>query len=156
MLVRKFIAAILLVPAIVSISACSNTAKDPQEAEQILTEKKEWRIDEITVNDAITFSEGQMKQQFGSIDFSRYMETVKLEKGGAFTGIFKGETKPFALEWKRTETQITVGAPGQAGKGGVWTIDPQDVSSKSFTMKTQSTAYDYPNVTRIALKFISQ
>ncbi|GGB87193.1 hypothetical protein GCM10011325_13460 [Dyadobacter sediminis] len=115
--------------------------------------QSQWRIDEISVNDAITFKEGKLTQQFGGIDFERYMETVELKKDGTFSGVFKGESKPFILKWKENKANITVGAADAHAKSGEWTIEPHDVSSSSFTMKTQSTAYDYPRVTRIALKF---
>jgi hypothetical protein len=134
-------------------SACSQSADNVQEAVSILTDKSQWRIDEISVNDAITFKDGKMTQQFGGVDFERYMETVKLKKDGTFSGVFKGESKPFILKWKENTANITVGAADANAKGGEWIIEPRDVSSRFFTMKTQSNAYDYPRVTRIALKF---
>ncbi|KAA6431623.1 hypothetical protein FEM33_24870 [Dyadobacter flavalbus] len=135
------------------LSACSQSADNVQEAASILTDQSRWRIDEISVNDAITFKEGKMTQQFGGVDFERYMETVELKNDGTFSGVFKGETQPFILKWKENKANITVGAADANAKGGEWTIEPRDVSSSSFIMKTQSTAYDYPRVTRIALKF---
>ena len=145
---RKCIFLFLLI-----LSACSQSADNVQEAVSILTDKSQWRIDEISVNDAIIFKEGKMTQQFGGVDFERYMETVELKKDGTFSGIFKGESKPFMLKWKANKSNITVGAAGEKVKGGEWTIETRDVSSSSFTMKTSSTAYDYPRVTKIALKF---
>ena len=135
------------------VSACSKPADNVPEAVTILTDQSQWRIDEISVNDAITFKEGKMTQQFGSVDFERYMETVELKKDGTFSGVFKGESKPFILKWKENKANITVGAAEADAKGGEWIIEPRDVSSGFFTMKTQSTAYDYPRVTKIALKF---
>jgi hypothetical protein len=135
------------------LSACSQSADNVQEAVSILTDKSQWRIDEISVNDAITFKEGKMTQQFGGVDFERYMETVQLKKDSTFSGIFKGESKPFILKWHAEKNRITVGAADAKAKGGEWIIEPREVSSSFFTMKTQSTAYDYPRVTRIALKF---
>ena len=135
------------------LSACSQSANNVQEAVSILTDKLQWRIDEISVNDAITFKDGKMTQQFGGVEFERYMETVKLKKDGTFSGVFKGESKPFILKWKENKANITVGAEDTNAKGGEWIIEPRDVSGRFFTMKTQSTAYDYPRVTKIALKF---
>lgn len=135
------------------VSACSKPADNVPEAVTILTDQSQWRIDEISVNDAITFKEGKMTQQFGGVNFERYMETVQLKKDGTFSGVFKGESSPFILKWKEAKTNITVGAADTGAKGGEWTIEPRDVSSGFFTMKTQSTAYDYPRVTKIALKF---
>ncbi|MEO6287675.1 MAG: hypothetical protein ABIN80_16715 [Dyadobacter sp.] len=135
------------------LQACKKYAGNPAEAAAILTGTKLWQIDEIAVNDAVTFKDGKMTQQFGSIDFERYMETVELKKDGTFSGIFKGESKPFILKWTVNEKDITVNAPDVKAKGGEWTIVPQDVSDESFSMKTQSTAYDYPRMTKVALKF---
>ncbi|MCE7066085.1 hypothetical protein [Dyadobacter sp. CY326] len=152
MFLKKALTWIICCGMLVELSSC-NKADSPQDAAAILTQVPLWKIDEITVNDAITFRDGKMTQQFGGIDFERYMETVELRKDGTFSGIFKGETKPFLLKWKQNDQNITVGAADTTAKGGEWTIDPKEVSKEVFTMKTQSTAYDYPNVTRISLKF---
>ena len=118
----------------------------------MLTVPAKWTIEEITVNDAVTYKDGKMIQQFGGIDFERYMETVSFKKNGDFEGYFKGETKPMLLRWKLNKTDITIVAADNE-KSGAWTIVPVEISKKSFTMKTQSTAYDYPRMTKIALKF---
>ncbi|KQS26979.1 hypothetical protein [Dyadobacter sp. Leaf189] len=135
--------------------SCNNTAGDSKEAAEFLTAAPKWKIDEIRVNDAVTFENGKMMQQFGGIDFQRYMEIVEIRRDGNFEGVFKGESKPFKLQWKLNENKITVGLPGASPSPGDWTIAPGDVDESSFIMKTQSTAYDYPNVTKIALKFKS-
>ncbi len=80
------------------------------------------------------------------------METVQVKKDGVFSGVFKGESTPFLLKWQTGDKNITVGAP-EGGNKGEWTIRPEDVHKTSFVMKTQSTAYDYPRMTTIALKF---
>ena len=135
------------------VYACQSGAKDSHEAAARLVKAANWNIQEIWVNDALTFSDGKMKPQFGGIDFERYMETVRFEKGGAFSGYFKGESKPMPLRWKMNANNVTVGALDSTAKGGEWTILPKDVFEDSFTMKTQSTAYDFPRFTTIALKF---
>lgn len=134
------------------MGACKGSAGSPQEAAGILQSVKTWQIEEIAVNDAVTFKDGKMQQQFGGIDFQRYMETVQFKGDGVFSGVFKGESEPFLLQWKTEDKGVSVNAPN-APAGSAWTILPQDVQQSSFTMKTQSTAYDYPRVTRIALKF---
>lgn len=133
--------------------SCNQSSGDPKEAADLLLAQKVWQISEISVNDAVTFKDGKMTQQFGGIDFQRYMETVSFKGNGTFEGVFKGETKPFLLKWRQTATGIAVGAADSASRGSDWTILPQDVSKDSFIMKTQSTAYDYPRMTRISLKF---
>lgn len=134
------------------IASCNNAADNPKEGLDMLIVRAKWTIEEITVNDAVTFKDGKMIQQFGGIDFERYMETVSFKKNGDFEGYFKGETKPMLLRWKLNKSDITVVAADNE-KSGAWTILPAEISKKSFTMKTQSTAYDYPRMTKIALKF---
>jgi len=133
--------------------ACKSGADDPKQASERLTKSSNWYIHEIWVNDALTFSEGKMKPQFGGIDFDRYMERVRFGQRGEFTGYFKGDSKPMSLRWKINDANVTVRALDSTAKGGEWTISPKDVFEDSFTMKTQSTAYDFPRMTKIALKF---
>jgi hypothetical protein len=133
--------------------SCDKAAQDSKEASAYLTAARKWKIDEIRVNDVVTFENGKMTEQFGGIDFQRYMEIVEVRKNGQFSGVFKGESQPFMLYWKLNENNITVGLPGAPPASSDWTISPRDVQKESFIMKTQSTAYNYPNVTKIALKF---
>lgn len=152
MLFRKFAVFILLAcPGVFTVS-CDKPAGTPREAAELLTAVPQWKIEEIAVNDAVTFKDGKMTQQFGGIDFQRYMETVQIKKDGVFSGVFKGESTPFLLKWQVSDKNITIGAP-EGGSKGEWTVRPDDVREKSFIMKTQSTAYDYPRMTTIALKF---
>lgn len=152
MLFRKLAVFIFLAITGIFASSCNRPAGTPQEAAGLLTSAPQWKIEEITVNDAVTFKDGKMTQQFGGIDFQRYMETVQVKKDGVFSGIFKGESTPFLLKWQVNDQNITIGAPEGSGKGE-WTVRPDDVYKDTFIMKTQSTAYDYPRMTTIALKF---
>jgi hypothetical protein len=131
--------------------SCNGAAKDPANAADILLNTKSWKIDQILVNDAVTFTDGKMIHQFGGIEFERYMETVQFKPEGKFEGIFKGEVKPMELEWKINEKDVSIAAAGE--EGGAWSILPADVTTKSFTMTTRSTAYDYPRMTKVALIF---
>jgi len=134
--------------------ACNNSASDPKEAAEKLTGNPKWHIDEIYANDTPVFKDGKLIQQFGSVSFERYMENVSFADDGSFTGYFVGDTKPMILKWKTNDKNITVfSADSAAAKGGEWTIAPQDVSDASFSMKTQSTAYNYPQMTKVELKF---
>lgn len=152
MLFRKLAVFLLLAFTGVFTISCDRPASTPREAAELLMAVPQWKIEEIVVNDAVTFKDGKMTQQFGSIDFQRYMETVQVKKDGVFSGIFKGESTPFLLKWQVSDKNITIGAP-EGGSKGEWTVRPDDVRRDSFTMKTQSTAYDYPRMTTIALKF---
>ncbi|NIJ53633.1 hypothetical protein [Dyadobacter arcticus] len=144
---------LLLLLATGFLQACSQSAKNPKEASEHLTASPKWMIDEITVNDVVTFKDGQMTQQFGGIVFERYMETVMINKDGTFSGNFKGEAKPFVMKWTATNQEIKVGLPDAAPQTSSWIILPKDVTNKSFIMKVKSSAYDYPRMTSIALKF---
>lgn len=152
MLFNKIAVTFISIFTIALLLSCDRPASTPQEAAALLTAVRQWKIEEISVNDAITFKDGKFTQQFGSIDFQRYMETVQVKKDGVFSGIFKGESSPFLLKWKVNDQNITIGAP-EGGSKGEWTVRPDDVRKDSFVMKTQSTAYDYPRMTSIALKF---
>ena len=149
---RRFFVFVLLAFTTVLIISCNRPADTPQEAADLLTAISQWKIEEIVVNNEISSKDGKMTQQCGGIDFQRYMEPVQVKKGGVFSGVFKGETTPFLLKWQVNGSDITIGAPEGKGKGE-WTIRPDDVRKGSFVMKTQSTAYDYPRMTTIALKF---
>ncbi|MCF0054665.1 hypothetical protein [Dyadobacter sp. CY356] len=154
MLTRKIFAALSFFSLFVINIGCNNAAGDSKEASEILVGGEKWIIKEIDANDAPVFKDGKLVQQFGGPSFERYMENVKFTKDGTFTGYFKGETKPMTLKWKTNDTNITVfSADTNAAKGGEWTIDPKDVFKDSFSMKTQSTAYNYPQMTRVELKF---
>lgn len=148
--IRNFLFLLLLT----TISACNKSASTPKEAAEKLTGNPKWFINEIYANDAPVFKNGKLVQQFGSVSFERYMETVSFSNDGSFSGYFVGDTKPMTLKWKTNDKNITVfSADPAAAKGGEWTIDPRDVSENAFSMKTQSTAYNYPQMTRIELKF---
>ncbi|MGV3599961.1 MAG: hypothetical protein ACO1N1_02095 [Dyadobacter fermentans] len=152
MLFKKTVIYILICLATGLTFACDRAAGTPQEAAEMLTASPRWKIEEIAVNDAVTFKDGKMTQQFGGVDFQRYMETVEIKKDGVFSGVFNGESTPFLLKWQITDKNITIGA-AEGGNKGEWTVRPDDVHQDSFVMKTQSTAYDYPRMTTIALKF---
>lgn len=131
--------------------SCSSSAKDSKQASEFLLAAADWKIDEIVVNDAVNFKNGKMIQQFDGVNFERYMETVRFKPNGDFQGYFIGESNMMMLHWNRNPNDITIVAPDQ--KGGAWTISPADVTQDSFMMKTQSTAYDFPRMTKIELKF---
>ncbi|MBE9464409.1 hypothetical protein ACFP1I_05530 [Dyadobacter subterraneus] len=152
--IRKTFAALSLLSFVVINISCNNAASDPKEATERLIGNEKWVINEIDANDAPVFKDGKLIQQFSGPSFERYMENVKFNKDGTFTGYFKGETNPMTLKWKTNDKNITVfSADPAAAKGGEWTIDPTDVFKDVFSMKTQSTAYNYPQMTRVELKF---
>ncbi|GLU51660.1 hypothetical protein [Dyadobacter frigoris] len=154
MRINKIIAVLSLFSFIIIYTSCNNAAGDPKEATERLIGTDKWIISEIDANDAPVFKDGKLVQQFGGPSFERYMENVRFNNDGTFTGYFKGETNPMTLNWKTNEKNITVfSAESAAAKGGEWTIDPKDVFKDSFSMKTQSTAYNYPQMTRVELKF---
>ncbi|HEV7347037.1 hypothetical protein [Telluribacter sp.] len=144
----------LLISALV-LPACRQAADSPQEARDRLLSAPDWVLSEIYVNDALSFKDGKMIESFGNVTFGRHMETVQFRKDGIFVGNFKGESEPMLLRWRIDSASgtIQVGAADATATAGEWTIAPVGVFKDSFEMKTQSTAYDYPQVTRITLKF---
>lgn len=147
----------LLLLLCTTLVACNKTATDPTEAAELLTGNPKWFIDEIYANDAPVFKDGKRIEQFGGISFERYMENVSFTKDGSFSGYFIGDAKPMYLQWKVNPKNITVfSVDSAAAKGGEWYIDPKDVSDDAFSMKTQSTAYNYPQMTKVELKFKKQ
>ncbi|GAB3173930.1 hypothetical protein [Telluribacter humicola] len=145
----------LLLFSVVVFTACRQAADSPDEAKSRLTSAPQWTLSEIYVNDALTFKDGKKMESFGTITFDRYMEKVQFREDGTFVGHFKGEADPMALRWKvdPASQTIQVGAADTTTTGGTWTIAPVNVYEDSFEMKTESNAYDYPQLTRIALKF---
>lgn len=143
----------ILLPAF--MWSCKKGADTPAEASQRLLAAREWRIHEILVNDAVTFSDGKMKKQFGGVDLERYMESARFDKAGNFTGIMKGSTEPTRLRWRINSPDILVTASDTSAKESAWTITSGDVEEDVFSMKTQSTAYDYPRMTKVELRFKS-
>ena len=133
-------------------NACNPSASNPKDAISMLTSVSGWTIAEVTIDNAVTYKDGKVIPQFGGVVFERYMETVRFKTDGNIEGYYKGDTKPIVLKWQTTEKDITVSATGDS-KGGAWTISPADVKKDSFVMKTESNAYDFPRVTRIALNF---
>jgi hypothetical protein len=131
--------------------ACSGGAKNTEDAVKKLTSVKDWKIEQIWIDDVQSLKDGEITSRFGGVDFERYMETVQFKSDGTFAGVFKGESKPFNLNWKALQKDIAISADGR--QEGAWSVKPSDVTSDTFTMSTQSTAYDYPRTTKIALKF---
>jgi hypothetical protein len=132
---------------------CSKQAKDASQAVEYLKSAPSWTLEQITVNDVVTFQDGKVHAQFGGIEFNRYMERVSFEENGKFTGYFVNDPKPFTLKWSMLPDQILVGESTDQNSDRSWSIKPQDVNPTLFTMKIKSTAYDYPNLTQINLKF---
>jgi uncharacterized lipoprotein NlpE involved in copper resistance len=155
MYLPKFFTALVLISMM--LAGCNNSARDPADASKKLIGNPKWFIDEIYANDAPIFKDGKRVEQFGGISFERYMENVSFSTDGSFSGYFVGDAKPMFLKWKENQNNITVfSADSAAAKGGEWTIDPKDVSDHAFSMKTQSTAYNYPQMTKVELKFKKQ
>ena len=149
---KKHFIAITLLVVIFANNACNQKASDPKEAIAMLTSVPDWTIEEVTIDNAVTYKDGKIIKQFGGVDFERYMETVRFKTDGNIEGYYKGDTKPIVLKWKTGAKEIAVSAAGDS-KGGAWTISPSDVTKESFVMKTESNAYDFPRVTKIELNF---
>ncbi|MEO6687357.1 MAG: hypothetical protein ABIN24_15400, partial [Dyadobacter sp.] len=130
---KKTFAVLSLLFFVAITLSCNNSASDAKEATERLVNTDKWLISEIDANDAPVFKDGKLVQQFGGPSFERYMENVRFNKDGTFSGYFKGETNPMILKWKTNDKNITVfSADAAAAKGGEWTIDPKDVFKNTF------------------------
>jgi hypothetical protein len=137
------------------LSGCRQASDSPQEAQARLTAVPAWVLSEVYVNDALTYREGKAIENFGEVSFSRYMEKVTFRPDGVLEGTFPEAPEPVLLSWRidAAAQAIVVGAADTTASGGTWTIPAASVYADAFEMKTQSTAFDYPRVTRILLKF---
>lgn len=155
MISRKPIASFVLFLLVFANNACNQAASDPKDAINMLTSVSGWTISEATIDNVVTYKDGKVIPQFGGVLFERYMETIRIKTDGSIEGYYKGDKKPIVLKWKTTEKEITVSATGDS-KGGAWIISPADVKKDSFVMKTESNAYEFPKLTKIALHFIKK
>lgn len=137
---------------IVAFSSCEKAATTTDDAVAILTASQKWQIKEIYINNILRYKDGKLLDDFGGIDFQRYMEYVRFESNGVFSGSFKGSNQPLRFSYAARDGKIEVSDPASE-KSGKWIINPSSVYPDAFEMFTESTAYDYPNRTRILLLF---
>ena len=144
---------ILFVPFVILLGliSCEKKAQNGVEAGEWLTSVKNWKIEGIKVNDKAVFKDGKSIQQFGSVEFSRYMETVNVLKDGRIEGKYNEGVAGTKLKWDAKPDQIIVSAADTSVKGGNWSIYTKDVTPDHFIMQTTTTAYDFPNTTKIEL-----
>ncbi|MPR35749.1 hypothetical protein [Salmonirosea aquatica] len=136
--------------------ACNPAADSPETAKVYLLATPDWAIEEVYVNNALSYKDGKAVDNFGGIAFNRYMESVQFREDGAFVGRYPGEEKATVLHWQidpATKTIVVTAADTTQDKRSGWTIAPRNVREDSFEMSTETTAFDYPRVTKIMLKF---
>ena len=150
-MIRPFFLVLILL-LIVAHGSCRKAATTTDDAIAILTASQKWQIKEIYINDVLRFKDGKLLDDFGGIDFQRYMEHVRFESNGVFSGSFKGSNQPLRFSYAAQDGKIEVSDPASE-KSGKWIINPSSVYPDAFEMYTESTAYDYPNRTRIVLLF---
>lgn len=131
--------------------SCDKKAGDSAEAAAWLTAVNTWKIEEIRVNNKPILKDGKVIQQFGGVEFSRYMETVQVKKEGQFEGKYNEGVAGTKLKWAQEKDQIVVSAADTSVSGGDWYIYTKDVTPQHFIMQTTTTAYDFPNSTKIEL-----
>ncbi len=148
---------LILLSLVYILLSCSSSADSPEEAKEYLLAVPRWGISEVYVNDALNFKDGKEVANFGGIAFNRYMESVQFRPDGAFVGQYAGADTPTMLHWALAPDQqsilVTAADTVQDARSG-WVIAPRDVKKDSFEMTTETTAFDYPRVTRIRLKFV--
>ncbi len=146
----------LLAGLLVTLFGCSPKPASPEEARQWLTGTKEWQLSEVKVNGKPTYRDGQVIERPGGpapgeVTFNRFMENVSFMTSGQFIGSFPDDSRMVILLWEASEEGIMV--QDTVPNSGSWQIPYQTLTQKSFEMLTESTAYDPPRVTKVALTF---
>ncbi len=150
----KFIGTYLIL--LITLIACDPAADSPETARIYLLATPDWGIEEVYVNDALSYKDGKGVANFGGIVFNRYMESVQFQEDGAFVGKYPDSENANVLQWAidpATKTILVTAADTVQDKRSGWTIAPQNVREDSFEMTTETAAFDYPRVTKIRLKF---
>ena len=141
---------------IIILTACNPAADSPETAKTYLLATPDWGIEEVYVNDALSYKDGKEVANFGGIAFNRYMSSVQFREDGAFVGRYPDAEEANILHWEidpSTETIVVTAADTTQDKRSGWTIAPGNVHEDSFEMTTETTAFDYPRTTKIRLKF---
>ena len=141
---------------LLTLIACDPAADSPETAKVYLLATPDWGIEEVYVNEALSYKEGKSVDNFGGIAFNRYMESVQFREDGAFVGKYPDKEEATVLHWAidpATKTILVTAADTVQDKRSGWTIAPQNVHEDSFEMTTETAAFDYPRVTKIRPKF---
>lgn len=144
---------------LLTLIACNPAADSPETAKVYLLATADWGIEEVYVNEALSYKDGKAVANFGGIVFNRYMERVQFREDGAFVGRYPDKKEATVLHWAidpETKTILVTAADTVQDKRSGWTITPQNVHEDSFEMTTESAAFDYPRVTKIRLKFVKK
>ena len=139
-----------------SLIACNPAADSPETARVYLLATPDWGIEEVYVNNALSYKDGKKVDNFGGIAFNRYMNSVQFREDGSFVGKYADQEEATVLHWAidpATKTILVTAADTTQDKRSGWTIAPQNVHEDSFEMTTETTAFDYPRVTKIRLLF---
>ena len=141
---------------LITLVACDPAADSPETAKTYLLATPDWGIEKVYVNDALSYKDGKKVDNFGGIAFNRYMESVQFREDGAFVGKYPDKEEATVLHWAidpATKTILVTAADTVQDKRSGWTIAPQNVREDSFEMTTETTAFDYPRVTKLRLIF---
>lgn len=151
---------IALFPMLIALVACNPAADSVETAKGYLLAAPDWGIEEVYVNEALSYKDGKKIENFGGVAFNRYMQSVQFKEDGSFVGKYTEQEKPNVLHWKvlpQEKIIIVTAAPDSANpkpdpRSG-WTIVPQNVHEDSFEMTTETAAFSYPRVMKIRLVF---
>ncbi len=120
----------------------------------------DWGIEEVYVNDALSYKDGKKVDNFGGVAFNRYMQSVQFKADGSFVGKYTDQDTPNVMHWETVPEEgliIVTAAPDSTNPApdprSGWNIAPQNVREDYFEMTTETAAFDYPRVTRIRLVF---
>ncbi|GHB77337.1 hypothetical protein [Persicitalea jodogahamensis] len=144
---------------VVLVAACNPAADSPETARKYLLASPSWKITEVYVNDALSYKDGKVVENFGGPVFNRYMQSVQFREDGAFVGQYEEKEEPNVLHWEIDQKDdiilVTAADSTQDNRSG-WSIAPRDVRKDYFEMTTETAAFSYPNVLRIRLVFVNK
>lgn len=141
---------------LITTIACDPAADSPETAKVYLLATPDWGIEKVYVNDALSYKDGKAVENFGGVAFNRYMESVQFREDGAFVGKYPDKAEVTVLHWAidpATKMILVTAADTVQDKRSGWTIAPRNVHEDSFEMTTETTAFDYPRVTKLRLIF---
>lgn len=135
------------------LTTCNRPANDIQEAQKRLLAVDRWYIEQIAMDEAPVFKNGQHLPHISGVRFDRHMDWVRFYPDGGFEGHMTGDDTTQHYQWKVYVPQNVIALRDSATGTGGWNIYPRNVYEDSFEMETRSTVYDPPRVTKLTLRF---
>lgn len=93
---------------LISLLACNPAADSPETARVYLLATPDWGIEEVYINNALSYKDGKAVANFGGVAFNRYMESVQFREDGAFVGRYPDKEEATVLHWAIDPTTKTI------------------------------------------------